>query len=125
MNHPTNSSNQLSMGLRCKDGDMAVIVGDVAGCEGNIGCVVEVRGPPIELCGFICWKIKPLNNRKILVREFDGLMFNGLIVEEKVFWNSKVSHPDCFLLPIRPPADDQHIETIDTLKIERSSHANV
>lgn len=108
------------MNLRCKDGDMAVIVGDVPGCEGNIGCIVQVRGPTISLSGYICWLIKPLDNRKILIREF-----NGLIVSEKVFWKSKIRHPDCFLLPIRPPEVDQANDTNTELKIERTNHANV
>ena len=108
------------MNLRCKDGDMAVIVGDVPGCEGNIGCIVQVRGPTIRLSGYISWLIKPLENRKIQIREF-----NGLIVSEKVFWKSKIRHPDCFLLPIRPPEDDQAIDTNNELKIESTNHANV
>lgn len=108
------------MNLRCKDGDMAVIVGDVPGCEGNIGCIVQVRGPTIRLSGYICWLIKPLDNRKILIREF-----NGLIVSEKVFWKSKIRHPDCFLLPIRPPEVNHAIDTNTELKIERTNHANV
>ena len=108
------------MGLRCKDGDMAVIVGDVLGCEGNIGCIVQVRGPTSKLSGYICWRIKPLENRKILIREF-----NGVIVSEKVFWNSRIRHPDCFLLPIRPPEDSKTIETSNDLKIERPNNATV
>ncbi len=108
------------MNLRCKDGDMAVIVGDVPGCEGNIGCIVQVRGPTIRLSGYICWRIKPIDNRKIQVREFIGV-----IVSEKVFWKSRVRHPDCFLLPIRPPEDGKAIETDLDLKIERTHHANV
>lgn len=114
------SSNQAGMGLRCKDGDMAVIVGDVPGCEGNIGCIVQVRGPTVQLCGYICWRIKPLDKRKILIREH-----NGKIVSEKVFWNSRIQHPDCFLVPIRPPEDGKTIETSNDLKIERPDHATV
>jgi hypothetical protein len=68
----------------------------------------------------ICWLIKPLDNRKIQIREF-----NGLVVSEKVFWNSKVRHPDFFLLPIRPPEDGQAFDTNTELKIERTNHANV
>jgi hypothetical protein len=113
-------SNQAGMGLRCKDGDMAVIVGDVPGCEGNIGCIVQVRGPTIKLSGYICWRIKPLDNRKILICEF-----KGVIVSEKVFWNSRIGHPDCFLLPIRPPEDGKTIEISNDLKIERTDYANV
>jgi hypothetical protein len=77
-------------------------------------------GTTIRLSGYICWLIKPLDNRKIKIREF-----NGLIVSEKVFWKSKIRHPDCFLLPIRPPEDDQAIDTNNELKIESTNHANV
>ena len=119
MNLSNSSSIQSSKGLRCKDGDMAIIVGDVSGCEGNIGCIVQVRGPTIQLCGYICWRIKPLDKRKILVREH-----NGEIVSEKVHWKSRIRHPDCFLLPIRPPEDGKTIGTSNDLKIERTVHAN-
>ena len=119
--NPSNSSSIPSgMGLRCKDGDMAVIVGDVPGCEGNIDCIVQVRGSTIKLSGYICWRIKSLDNRKILIREF-----NGTIVSEKVFWKSRIQHPDCFLVPIRPPEDGKAIETSNDLKIERTDYANV
>ena len=120
MNPSNSSANQAGMGLRCKEGDIAVIVGDVPGCEGNIGCVVQVRGPTTKLSGYICWRIKPLENRKILIREF-----NGVIVNEKIFWNSRIYHPDCFLLPIRPPKDGETIETSNDLKIERPNNATV
>jgi hypothetical protein len=46
-------------------------------------------------------------------------------VNEKVFWNSRIHHPDCFLLPIRPPEDGKAIETSNDLKIERTDYANV
>ena len=120
MNPSNSSSTPSGMGLRCKDGDMAVIVGDVPGCEGNIGCIVQVRGPTIKLSGYICWRIKPLENRKILIREF-----NGVIVSEKVFGNYRIQHPDCFLLPIRPPEVGKTIETSNDLKIERPNNATV
>jgi hypothetical protein len=48
------------MTLRCKDGDLAVIVGELPGCEANIGRIVQVRGPAqwSEQCGnLMCWVI--------------------------------------------------------------------
>lgn len=119
MNFSKSSATSSDMGLRCKDGDLAVIVGDVPGCEDNIGCIVQVRGPTIQLSGYICWRIKPSDNRKLLIREY-----NGVIVSEKVFWNSRIRHPDCFLLPIRPPENDSSVEAITDLPIERTDHAN-
>ncbi len=51
MNLSNSSSTSSGMGLKCKDGDMAVIVGDVPGCEGNVGRIVQVRGPTTQLIG--------------------------------------------------------------------------
>jgi hypothetical protein len=67
-----------------------------------------------------CCQNKPLDNRKILIREF-----NGVIVSEKVFGNYRIQHPDCFLLPIRPPEVGKTIETSNELKNERTDYANV
>ena len=55
------------MTLRCKDGDLAVIVGELPGCEANIGRIVQVRGPVqwSEQCGnLLCWliPIRPLED---------------------------------------------------------------
>jgi hypothetical protein len=106
------------MNLRCKDGDMAVIVGDVTGCEGNVGRIVQVRGPTTLIIGYVCWHIKPIDKRPLYIREHDGS-----IVDERVFWKSRIFHPDCFLLPIRPPEDGMSFETNNELKIERTDHA--
>jgi hypothetical protein len=118
MNLSNSSSTPSGMGLRCKDGDMAVIVGDVPGCEGNVGRIVQVRGPTTQLIGYICWQIKPLDKRLLFIRDHDGS-----IVGERVVWKSRFFHPDCFLLPIRPPKDDKSIETNNNLEIERTEYA--
>jgi hypothetical protein len=46
-------SLEVEMTLRCKHGDLAVIVGEYPGCEANIGRIVQVRGPAhlSEQCG--------------------------------------------------------------------------
>ena len=45
--------SKVEMALRCKHGDLAVIVGEYPGCEANIGRIVRVSGPAhlSEQCG--------------------------------------------------------------------------
>ncbi len=94
------------MDLRCKDGDLAVIVGDMPGCESNIGRIVEVRGPAKlnKQCGLICWRIRSVTRKKLI-----NLYPSGELIAERVTWKSRTEHPDCWLIPIRPPADDSNI----------------
>ncbi len=98
------------MNLRCKDGDLAVVVGDFPGCEGNIGRIVQVKGPvrtprqyPLP-----CWRIKPINRRGWFVVESDWA-----VTKEVVIWRSGVLHPDCWLLPIRPTEDEQDVSVVE------------
>lgn len=91
------------MNLRCKDGDLAVIVGDFPRCEGNIGRIVEVRGP-MEIPSqypLPCWKIKPKDDREWLVAEGDWSL-----TREVVTWRSGIIHQDCWLLPIHTSDED-------------------
>ncbi len=90
------------MNLRCKDGDLAVIVGDFPRCEANIGRIVEVRGP-MEIPSqypLPCWKIKPIDDREWLIVEDDWSL-----TREVVTRRSRIIHPDCWLLPIQPPKE--------------------
>ena len=90
------------MNLRCKDGDLAVIVGDFPRCEANIGRIVEVRGP-MEIPSqypLPCWKIKPIDDREWLILEDDWSL-----TREAVTRRSGIIHPDCWLLPIQPPEE--------------------
>ena len=90
--------------LRCKDGDLAVVINDTIACRQNIGRVVQVRGPVRKLkqSGMQCWLIKPLHKRVWGVTEFDGQS-----VKELVFWSSGVFHEDAWLMPIRPQSPDE------------------
>jgi hypothetical protein len=93
------------MGLRCKEGDLAVIVGELPGCESNIGRIVQVRGPAQinEQCGgLICWIIRPINRKKMI-----NLYDPDMHINERVTWKSNIKLPDCWLIPIRSPQDDQ------------------
>ena len=85
--------------LRCKDGDLAVVINDTIACRQNIGRVVQVRGPVRKLkqSGMQGWRIKPIHKRVWGVTELDGQN-----VKELVFWSSGVFHEDALLMPIRP-----------------------
>jgi hypothetical protein len=90
---------EASMTLRCKDGDLAVIVGELPGCEANIGRIVQVRGPAhiSEQCGdLLCWVIKPIDRKKMLI-----LYIPDILVSDYVTWKMDIKLPDCWLIPIR------------------------
>lgn len=102
---------EVEMALRCKHGDLAVIVGEYPGCEANIGRIVQVRGPAhlSEQCGeLLCWVIRPISRKKMI-----NLYIPDILISERVTWKSDIKLPDCWLLPIRPPEDE-----IDTVEIE-------
>ena len=90
------------MQLRCKAGDLALIVHDEPGCESNIGRIVQVRGPMIvDSRALPCWLIKPV------VRKLWKVNDNGSISSEIVYWKSYIEHPDCWMVPLRPPESDE------------------
>jgi len=90
--------------LRCKDGDLAVVINDTIACRQNIGRVVQVRGPVRKLkqSGMQGWRIKPIHKRVWGVTELDGRN-----VKELVFWSSGVFHEDAWLMPIRPQQPEE------------------
>ena len=105
------------MGLRCRDGDLAIIVGELPGCETNIGRIVQVRGPAqvnAQCGGLICWVIRPITRKK-MINSYEP---NELITE-RVTWKLNIKHPDCWLIPIRPPEDDQGTVEAEHLPIEQ------
>ena len=121
INLPT--SFEAKMTLRCKDGDLAVIVGELPGCEANIGRIVQVRGPAhlSEQCGeLLCWVIRPISRKKMI-----NLYIPDILISERVTWKSDIKLPDCWLLPIRPPEEEKdtvEIESLD-LKLQATSTA--
>jgi hypothetical protein len=88
------------MKTRCKPGDLAIIIRDEAGCEKNIGKVVEVSGPMRlsetkgpqwlirSVSPSITWYIKKAAP-STEVRKSRGLRFSYLI-----------DHPDAWMVPI-------------------------
>ena len=83
--------------MRCKDGDLAIIVQDFPGCEGNLGVLVEVVGPPTSHpdTEHTVWLIKPLKRRKLWLLDEDGP------VHAFISKKNEAVHPDPWLLPIR------------------------
>lgn len=114
------SNQKIERGpLKCKDGDIALVLNDTLGCEQNIGKVVFVKGPTITIIrsGMQGWRIKPLHPALWAVEEERrgvGLEF--------VEWSSKVFHEDAWLLPLRPQTPEavwwQVQEEIDNYLIE-------
>ena len=108
---------EANMTLRCKDGDLAVIVGELPGCEANIGRIVQVRGPAhiSEQCGdLLCWVIKPIDRKKMLI-----LYIPDILVSDHVTWRMDIKLPDCWLIPIRPPKEDEGLSQIESLPLKQ------
>lgn len=86
------------MKLRCKSGDLAIVIHDILECAANIGRIVQIRGP-LEFSSRYrhhCWLIKPVQNDLWMVDRY------GRISAERVTWRAQIEHPDAWLLPIRP-----------------------
>jgi len=91
------------MQLRCKEGDLALIIREEPGCESNIGRIVKVRGPVgIDAENLLAsWLIKPL------IRQIWKVAVVRSVSSEIIYWKSRISHPDCWLLPLRPPEPEE------------------
>ena len=96
---PIMGSSTCIANLRCRDGDIALVVKESPMCSANVGKLVRVRGPAriMTTTQMPGWRIKPLHRRLWYVEELDGRL-----VRELVNWNSCVFHEDAWLLPIRP-----------------------
>ena len=105
------------MSLRCKAGDLALVVYDEPGCESNIGRAVEVRGPVAinPRIGLRCWLIQPTGSS----RHWRVADDSGWILTKTVSWGSRIEHPDAWLLPIPPLAESDRDE--NTVAEEREA----
>jgi len=90
--------------LRCKDGDLAVIIHDTSECSDNLGRIVEIKGPPRWGRGYelVCWRIRPISEIPLVVID------HGVIVREVVHWGSHVIHPDTWLMPIKNSGEEKN-----------------
>ena len=86
------------MKLRCKPGDIAIIIDDVEGCKGNIGRFVKVFEPRIHMGNYgYCWTIVPLSPEGLFI--FD---MGEIEIQLNIQPKDKILHPDMWLKPIRP-----------------------
>ena len=95
--------------LKCKDGDLALVIYDMPGSQQNIGKIVQVQGPAtlVIRTQMMGWRIKPLFSQPWGVTQLDG----SLDVEV-VDWNSGVFHEDEWLMPIRPLGPEKTLQEI-------------
>ena len=92
------------MTLRCKHGDLAVIINETPQCRVNIGLIVQVRGP-LEYLGILDlygWRIKPIHHKKVWVE----MRKSTKAVLQYIYWKYPRCIPDAWLLPIRPTVVD-------------------
>lgn len=94
------------MQTRCSPGSLALVIAEHPGCGGNIGRVVEVRGPLESDDGRPCWHIQPSQSAPWLILERDGT-----VSCERVTWASGVIHPDAWLTPLSE--SDEAVEAAD------------
>ena len=81
--------------MRCKHGDLAIIVDDFDGCKGNIGLIVRVIGPAEIVLDMTCWQIIPLSGQEM------WLVDNGKAEKALVTPSTQAIHPDKWLSPIK------------------------
>jgi hypothetical protein len=85
------------MRLRCKPGDLALVIRDDVGYEANLGRFVRVGGPlETDRRGMKTWLIQPVDAREWAVGP-PGAVPTYMTVR----FGDLVEHPDQWLLPIR------------------------
>ena len=94
------------MTLRCKAGDIAVVLHDTPECASNIGRFVRILGSLefSENLGKWCWLIVPVGSGLWMVER------GGRVSPERVTNRSRVEHPDDWLKPIPPDVLDKDAE---------------
>lgn len=94
------------MTLRCKAGDIAVVLHDTPECASNIGRFVRILGSLefSENLGKWCWLIVPVGPCLWMVER------GGRVSPERVTNHSRVEHPDDWLKPIPPEVLDEDAE---------------
>ena len=101
------------MMLRCKPGDIAIIINDDTGCERNIGRFVKVHDPNVHMGVYgYCWTIVPLSSEGLYIIE------NGkLELTPNIQLSDHILHADKWLKPIRPSEQVKSKELEDALYI--------
>lgn len=99
------------MNLRCREGDMALIINEEPGCESNIGRAVILHGP-IKQCAERgpSWYIEPVHAEPWYAIDCgEGGVWCGVLSPD-----DGIYHPDAWLLPLRPKCDESSEETEET-----------
>jgi hypothetical protein len=90
----------MQMKLRCREGDVAVIVREEPGCEANIGRLVRVQGPiRVDDHQGPTWLIDTLDSSAYLC------LLRGGVIAETLTSRLAIEHPDAWLQPIQAPPD--------------------
>jgi hypothetical protein len=92
------STRVLTMKVRCKPGDLALVVRDEPQCSENVGKLVRVRGPvqfSAHYGSLPTWLIYPVTSTDWQIT--DRL---GRCLKRCVAVNDQVEHPDAWLLPL-------------------------
>ena len=104
---------------RCKNGDLAIVVREFEGCEGNLGKLVLVVGNPRQTKNWgIVWKIRPAADSGwwIIPRTGDTLTGKAKYCEDYLAY----LHSDEWLFPIKAePTAITATETTHTPKLEK------
>ena len=86
------------MMLRCKPGDIAIIINDDIECTRNIGRFVKVHDPKVHMGVYgYCWTIVPLSSEGLYIIDKGKLELTP-----NIQLNDNILHPDKWLKPIRP-----------------------
>ena len=90
----------MSSTLRCRPGDLAIIVNDLPGGESNLGRLVKIYGPIRcdETLG-PTWLIVPVSRTQYAVHKKRG------IVSMVVRLRHGIEHPDAWMMPIRDESE--------------------
>lgn len=85
------------MKLRCRAGDLALVIHDEPSCKANIGRVVRLEGPAAYSSYYAryCWLIFPVDDRPWLVMRDNGA------AKVRIRSSDLIDHPDPWLMPLR------------------------
>jgi hypothetical protein len=81
--------------MKCKHGDLAIIVDDFDGCKGNIGLLVRVIGPAEIIMEMSCWQVIPMSGQKMWLIDEDKAC------KRTITPRIQAIHPDKWLKPIK------------------------
>jgi hypothetical protein len=91
------------MKLRCREGDLALIIREEQGCGVNIGRAVKVGGPlDVHPVRGPTWLIEPASEEPwtYIAHTGDG------VITRPITFDDCIEHPDAWLLPLRPGGGD-------------------